>query len=69
MLVLARKEGERVRIGDDITVEVVEISGSKVRLGFAAGPTVKIYREELYDRMHAKKAEDGTHAPDATPAD
>ena len=47
MLVLTRKEGERIRIGDGITLTVVSIRGNKVRLGFTAPESVIIQREEL----------------------
>jgi carbon storage regulator len=47
MLVLSRKEGEVIIIGDDIRVTVAEIRGNHVRLGFTAPPGVAIRREEL----------------------
>jgi carbon storage regulator len=48
MLVLTRKIGERIRIGDTVTVRVLEVRGSQVRLGVEAPPEVRIYREEIY---------------------
>jgi len=48
MLVLTRKIGERIRIGDTITVRVLEVRGSQVRLGVEAPTDVRIYREEIY---------------------
>jgi carbon storage regulator len=47
MLVLSRKLGEKIIIGDDIILEVVAISGNKIRLGIVAPPDVEILREEL----------------------
>jgi len=47
MLVLTRKERERIRIGDDIFVEVVEITRGKVRLGISAPREVVVVRTEL----------------------
>lgn len=47
MLVLSRKPGEKVYIGKDIIVTVVEIDRGKIRLGIEAPCEVKIYREEL----------------------
>ena len=47
MLVLTRKLGEKVHIGDDIVVTVTFIDAGRVRLGFEAPQHVKIYREEL----------------------
>ena len=48
MLVLTRKIGEQIRIGDAITVRVLEVRGSQVRLGVEAPAEVRIYREEIY---------------------
>jgi carbon storage regulator CsrA len=47
VLVLTRKLGEKVRIDDDVIVTVLEIQGSRVRIGIDAPPEVKITREEL----------------------
>ena len=47
MLVLSRKLGERVLIGDEICVQVLEVHGSRVRLGFTAPDGMPIRREEL----------------------
>lgn len=49
MLVLSRKAGEAIYIGDNIKVVVTEISGGKVRLGFEAPKDIQIAREELLD--------------------
>ena len=51
MLVLTRRVGERVRIGSDVEVVVLEVRGREVRLGVAAPATVAIHREELYRRI------------------
>jgi carbon storage regulator len=51
MLVLTRRPGERVRIGPDIEVVVLEVRGREVRLGVAAPAAVAIHREELYRRI------------------
>jgi carbon storage regulator len=50
MLVLSRKVGERVLIGDQIAVTVVRIQGGGVRLGIEAPPNLIVVREELKDR-------------------
>ncbi len=47
MLVLSRKESERIRLGDSIVVTVVRVSGDKVRLGIEAPADVLVLREEL----------------------
>jgi carbon storage regulator len=61
MLVLTRKTGETIRIGDHITVRVLEARGSQVRIGIEAPSDVKIYREEIY--MAGKTRADGTSQP------
>lgn len=51
MLVLARKKGESLRIGDDVEVEVVDIRGDVIKLGISAPDDIKIYRSELYSSV------------------
>ncbi len=51
MLVLTRKVGERINIGDDINVCVIEINKGNVRLGIEAPKNVAIYRHEIYKRI------------------
>ena len=48
MLILTRKLGEVIRVGDDVTVRVLEVRGNQVRLGVEAPPDIRIYREEIY---------------------
>ena len=48
MLILTRKVGESVAIGDDIQVSVVEIKGAQVKLGIRAPKDVTVHREEIY---------------------
>src|SRR4051794_36397651 len=55
MLVLTRKVGERIHIGDDIVIMVNRIQGDKVRLGIEAPPDIVIHREEIYRRAQAEK--------------
>ncbi len=56
MLVLARREDERIRIGENVILRVVEIRGNVVRLGFDAPPDVAIHREEVWEQIRAKSA-------------
>jgi len=51
MLVLTRKSGEGIVIGDDITIKVIEMKGGGVRIGIDAPKSSKIYRQEVYDRI------------------
>ncbi len=51
MLVLNRKRGERVCIGDGVVVTVLEVRGDRVKLGFAGPPEIPIHREEIHQRI------------------
>ena len=51
MLILARKAGEGIQLGHDITVYVVEIRGKQVRLGIAAPAHMSVHRTEVYERI------------------
>ncbi|MCP3891236.1 MAG: carbon storage regulator CsrA [Desulfobulbaceae bacterium] len=51
MLVLTRKIGEGIVIGDDVTITVVETKGGNVRIGIDAPQSKKIYRQEIYNRI------------------
>ncbi len=51
MLVLSRKRGERIVIGDEIEVVVLEIRGDRVKLGFEGPREIPIHRKELHDKM------------------
>jgi carbon storage regulator len=51
MLVLSRKQGERVLIGQEIEITVLEVRGSRVKLGFRGPVEVPIHREELQQRI------------------
>lgn len=54
MLVLTRKIGEGIVIGDDITIKLVELKGGNIRIGIDAPRNKKIYRQEVYDRIVAE---------------
>lgn len=60
MLVLSRKLNEKVVIGDNITVTVVEIGRDRVRLGFDAPRDTPVHRQEIYDQIQGKKLDPPT---------
>ena len=51
MLVLTRRLGEAITIGNDVKIIVVEIDGNQVKLGIEAPREIEIYREELYEKI------------------
>lgn len=51
MLVLSRKKNEKIRIGEDITIVVIEVRGDKVRLGIDAPREISVHRQEVFDAI------------------
>ena len=66
MLILTRKPGESLYIGDDVKVFIVEIKGNQIRLGIEAPRDVRIYREEIYLQIleENKQAAEAAKAPE-----
>ena len=54
MLILSRKINEKIMIGDDISVSIIEIRGDQVRIGVDAPKTVKVFRREVFDAIKAE---------------
>lgn len=55
-MVLSRQKGEQIVINGDVTIEVVDIRGDKVRLGVDAPREVPVYRKEVYDAIQRNKS-------------
>ena len=66
MLVLSRKKDEKIVIGDNVSIMVVEIRGDKVRLGIDAPRDVSVHRREVYDAIKRKESEHNAVEDDAT---
>lgn len=68
MLVLTRKTGQSIMIGEGVEVQVLSVAGEKVRLGITAPQDVSIFRNEVYDRIETeasqgeKEVDAGTNA-------
>jgi len=57
MLILTRKLGERITIGDDITITLLEIKGTQIKLGIEAPKSISIHRQEIYERIRRENLE------------
>jgi carbon storage regulator len=65
MLIITRRPGEKVMVGEDIVVHVMEIVGNSVRVGIEAPRSVPVYREEIWNAVR----EENRAAADASPTD
>ena len=59
MLVLTRKPGQSIMIGEGVEVQVLSVAGEKVRLGITAPRDVSIFRNEVYDRIESEQSSGG----------
>ena len=64
MLILTRKLGEVIRVGDAVTVRVLEVKGNQVRLGVEAPTDIRIYREEVYRAIRRENEEAALQEPE-----
>jgi carbon storage regulator len=67
MLILSRKIGERIIIGDDVVISIVEVRGDQVKLGIEAPRNVKVFRQEVFNSIqqeNQRAAESPLNLPD-----
>jgi carbon storage regulator len=65
MLILTRRVGETVMIGDDVTITVLGVKGNQVRVGINAPKTVAVHREEIYERIKREQQAEVGEKPKA----
>ncbi len=68
MLIVTRRAGEKIMLGDDIVVHVMEIVGNSVRVGIQAPRSIPVYREEIWNAVRAENRAAADAAPDALPS-
>jgi carbon storage regulator len=68
VLIITRKPGEKIMLGDDVVVHVMEIVGNSVRIGIQAPRSLPVYREEIWDAVRQENQATAKSAPDALPA-
>ncbi len=70
MLILTRRAGESVMVGSDITITVLGVKGTQVRIGINAPKDIAVHREEIYERIQSEKsAEKGAEESDKADSD
>ena len=57
MLILTRRVGETLMVGDEVTVSVLDVKGKQVKIGIDAPKAVAVHREEIYERIKAEERE------------
>jgi len=68
MLILTRRVGETLMIGDEVTVTVLGVKGNQVRIGVRAPKHVAVHREEIYERIRAEQEMEPDEAAQASAA-
>jgi carbon storage regulator len=67
VLIITRRPGEKIILGEDISIQVMEITGNQVRIGIQAPKSVPVFREEIWEAVRAENQAAAEAAPDALP--
>jgi carbon storage regulator len=67
VLIITRKPGEKIMLGDDVVVHVMEIVGNSVRVGIQAPRSLPVYREEIWDAVREENRAASKAAADSLP--
>jgi carbon storage regulator len=67
VLIITRKPGEKIMLGDDVVIHVMEIVGNSVRVGIQAPRSLPVYREEIWDAVREENRAAAAAAADALP--
>ena len=67
MLIITRRPGEKIILGEDISIQVMEIVGNQVRIGVQAPKSVPVYREEIWEAVRTENQAALEAAPDELP--
>jgi carbon storage regulator len=69
VLIITRRPGEKIMLGDDVVIEVIEVSGSSVRVGIAAPKSIPVYREEIWRSVKEENAAAAAADPGQFPSE
>jgi len=64
LLIITRRPGEKIMLGEDIVIEIIEVSGSSVRVGIQAPRSVAVYREEIWRSVKQENSAAAATEPD-----
>jgi carbon storage regulator len=67
VLIITRRPGEKIMLGEDVSIQVMEIVGNQVRIGIQAPKSVPVYREEIWEAVKAENQAAADSAPDELP--